>query len=806
MQSEKRYAIAIDTSNECVAIGIGELDFASKSVVPICWMEREAHRASNTTLLPELDSLCEKNGIGRAQIACICVGRGPGSFTGVRIAMATAKGIAEALSLPLIGLSTQGSIAQGAQMSGVRGNLLVTSDAMRHEIYPSLFELDEHEAIRLSPDRVVKVDAFAKEEMPDDLSIIGDALGKYEDILAKKGNVLDKSLWTPTGKGLLRELEIAWRSGEASPDSATRHEPGNVFPIYTRLSDAEENERARLANPDGRDLHTGVQGEARRQSLHKDDLQARGTLCVEIKPFDAAHSEAASQLESQGFSSDAWSATQFSDDLGLAGRTWWMAVQGSELLGYAGAMLAGDDMQVLKVATREDRRRQGIASALLSRVAEDAMNLAASTMSLEVRESNAGARAFYEALGFSEDGIRPSYYGNGENAVIMSAKLPLHVPKANARACTDPGRSSFEAHEVSAHGESEMEDHAKGLRELRHPLVLAIESSCDETCASVADGQGRILSDIVSSQVDFHARFGGVVPEIASRKHIEAICGVCELALADAGATWHDLDAIGVTYAPGLVGALVVGVAFAKGAAWALDVPLVGANHLEGHLYANKLGPMGEGFEPPAVVSLLSGGNTMLVHMRDWQDYEVLGKTIDDAVGEAFDKVAKALRLPYPGGPHISELASSGDPHAIGFPRALLHSGDYRFSLSGLKTAVITYINDHEGDPTFNATDVCASFQAAVIEVQVEKARRALRETAAKVFCMGGGVAANASLRLAYEQMCAEEGAECHMPPLESCGDNAAMIALVALDRYEAGKFFDLDADAHANADVSEAY
>ncbi|MEE0706200.1 MAG: tRNA (adenosine(37)-N6)-threonylcarbamoyltransferase complex transferase subunit TsaD, partial [Adlercreutzia sp.] len=265
------------------------------------------------------------------------------------------------------------------------------------------------------------------------------------------------------------------------------------------------------------------------------------------------------------------------------------------------------------------------------------------------------------------------------------------------------------------------------------------------------------------------------------------------------------LDAVAVTYAPGLVGALVVGVAFAKGAAWAADKPFMVVNHLEGHLYANKIGL--PDFAPPAVVSLVSGGNTLLVYMADWGSYQVLGATIDDAVGEAFDKVAKALGLGYPGGPVISKFAAGGNPDAIPFPRAMLHSGDLRFSLSGLKTAVVTYINgEREAGRSLNVPDICASFEAAVVEVQVAKARTALQETGAPTFCLGGGVAANPMLRAAYEKMCAEEGVRLVMPPLASCGDNAGMIAEVALDRFCAGKFSPLDTDAQAQGDLEQSY
>lgn len=347
---------------------------------------------------------------------------------------------------------------------------------------------------------------------------------------------------------------------------------------------------------------------------------------------------------------------------------------------------------------------------------------------------------------------------------------------------------------------------------LEGKLILAIESSCDETAAALIDEAGTIVADVVASQIDFHSRFGGVVPEIASRKHIEAIGGVVIECLAQArertgkaDLSWSDLAAVSVTYAPGLVGALVVGAAFAKGLAWACDVPLIGVNHLEGHLYANKIAC--PDIKPPMVVSLVSGGHTMLVHVKDWGSYETMGSTLDDAVGEAFDKVAKAMGLGYPGGPLISALAEKGNPKAVRFPRALMHSGDLQFSLSGLKTSVMTYLQkEQQAGREINQADVAASFQAAVIDVQVAKARTALRQTGAKEFCLGGGVAANPELRHAYEAMCHQIGVRLTMPPLSACTDNAAMIALVALDRYKQGKFFGLDCDVKAHAPLDEAY
>ena len=478
-------------------------------------------------------------------------------------------------------------------------------------------------------------------------------------------------------------------------------------------------------------------------------------------------------------------------------------------MGYAGGWVVDGDLQILKVGVDPAWRRHGIARVLLARVADDARNLGARTSSLEVRAANAGAQALYAALGYETLGRRPRYYSDGEDALIMRGPLPTitlaAVPNGMV-ADAQPGCASGPgATEVAPYGESD-------VIATNHPLILAIESSCDETAAAVIDGGGVLRSDVVATQVDFHARFGGVVPEIASRKHIEAICGVCDEALDVAAASlgrsslrWRDLDAVAVTYAPGLVGALVVGVAFAKGAAWGADIPFIVVNHLEGHLYANKIGR--PDFAPPAVVSLVSGGNTMLVYMADWGDYRVLGATIDDAVGEAFDKVAKALGLGYPGGPVVSKFAAEGDPDAIPFPRAMLHSGDLRFSLSGLKTAVVTYINNERAaGRELNVPDICASFTAAVVDVQVAKARAALRETGAPTFCLGGGVAANPTLRAAYEQMCAEEGVRLVMPPLASCGDNAGMIAEVALDRYRAGAFSPLSTDALAHGDLEVPY
>ena len=817
--AEHSFVLAFDTANEVIALGLGLLDADRSAVTVVASAEVEARRASNTQLVPRIDRLCAEAGAVRDEIACVAVGRGPGSFTGVRIALATAKGIASALGAALVGVSSLDAVAWGLWDAGLRGTGAVVADAMRREVYPVRFSLTDGGAVRLTADRVVKA-AEAAEELaaggPADF-VAGDGLRKYGDLFAGAGPFAPEDRWAPTGRGLLQAVQAAWRAGQCDPLDARRHDPGLLLPVYTRLSDAEESERQRLARAD--DTLAGKRGSKHVTMNDTAIANARANgEGIAYKPLDARHGADVAALEAAVMGTDAWSEALVVDELGRSDRVWWAAYAAdpkmpltadAPLVGYAGGWVVDGDVQILKVGIDPDWRRRGVARMLLARVADDARNLGARTCSLEVRAANAGAQALYGALGLTVAGKRPRYYSDGEDAVIMTgplptlalAALPNGEPAAPAPA-SEPGPGT-------APGGSAPEGEAAAAM---RPLILAIESSCDETAAAVIDGTGALRSDVVATQVDFHARFGGVVPEIASRKHIEAICGVCDEALDRAAESlgcaalaWRDLDAVAVTYAPGLVGALVVGVAFAKGAAWGADLPFIVVNHLEGHLYANKIGL--EDFAPPAVVSLVSGGNTMLVYMAGWGDYRVLGATIDDAVGEAFDKVAKALGLGYPGGPVVSKFAAEGDPAAISFPRAMLHSGDLRFSLSGLKTAVVTYINnEREAGRPLNVPDICASFTAAVVDVQVAKARTALEETGAPTFCLGGGVAANPTLRAAYERLCAELGVRLVMPPLASCGDNAGMIAEVALDRYRAGAFSPLSTDAAAHGDLEEPY
>jgi N6-L-threonylcarbamoyladenine synthase len=301
--------------------------------------------------------------------------------------------------------------------------------------------------------------------------------------------------------------------------------------------------------------------------------------------------------------------------------------------------------------------------------------------------------------------------------------------------------------------------------------ILGIETSCDETAAAVVVNGTDVLSSVVSSQVDLHARFGGVVPELASRAHVELLTPVVAEALVEAGIDDGGTDAVAATIGPGLVGALLVGVSAAKATALVWGVPFVGVNHLEAHLYASFLEE--PHLEMPLLVLLVSGAHTMLVSMEGHGRYRLLGSTIDDAAGEAFDKVARFLGLGYPGGPVIDRLAMDGNPHAVAFPRSMVDEG-WDFSFSGLKTSVITWCRKH---PDYDVADVAASFQEAVVDVLVTKARRAARELGAKGLVLGGGVAANSSLRERVLDACIEDGIQPFLPSRAMCTDNAAMVA-----------------------------
>lgn len=774
-----RYLVAFDTSSDVVALGIARYNVDGLGLEVVHSSASPAPRQANTVLLQWLVEAMANVGAGIDEVDAVVVGRGPGSFTGVRIGVATAKGLAQGRGVPLWGVSTTDAIAHQCAAMGVRGTVLVACDAMRGEIYPAIFAITEDAVTRQHADYVAKPNVVIEQwisALPKDqpVLLVGNALGKYGEALIEglrsQGIAIElgaEGMHYPTGRGLIGAYLADVNSCEQTGY------PGDVLPIYTRLSDAEEDQRKAQGLASGQSLVEA--GELPNSGVDEaNGLDVESTIT--IRPLTLLDTDALYQAELDTFR-DPWTRTMFTEDFAADGRAWFGAFCADKLVGYIGVGRFVDAVHILNMGVTPDMQRQGIALQLLQRASGRATEWCCAKMTLEVRVSNHAARSLYQQFGFVSAGVRPRYYEDGEDAEILWLDL---VSDAVAQ---DWWGSRTEAG-----------------RELR---ILGIESSCDETAASVVEGF-LIKSNIVASQIDFHARFGGVVPEIASRKHIEAIVGTVQEALEGAGQIpFSALDAVAVTTKPGLVGALVVGVAYAKGLALGIQKPLYGVHHLEGHMVANALD--NPDIQPPFVSLIVSGGNTSLVHCTKWGEYSILGDTLDDAVGEAFDKVAKVLGLGYPGGPAISRYASQGNPKAIPFPRAMLHSGDYRFSLSGLKTAVITYIRKvQESGEELSIPDVAASFQQAVIDVQVAKAVRAVRETGVSWFCLAGGVAANQALRNALVDAMGAIGVNVSVPPLELCGDNAAMIATAALRQVDVCEPLGLDGEAYASASLED--
>ncbi|SFE80220.1 tRNA (adenosine(37)-N6)-threonylcarbamoyltransferase complex transferase subunit TsaD [Peptostreptococcus sp. D1] len=338
---------------------------------------------------------------------------------------------------------------------------------------------------------------------------------------------------------------------------------------------------------------------------------------------------------------------------------------------------------------------------------------------------------------------------------------------------------------------------------MKDVITLAIESSCDETACAILKNGREVLTNIISTQIETHKKFGGVVPEVASRKHIENIDVVVQQALEEAKLEFVDITHIAVAYGPGLVGALLVGVSYAKALSFSLGIPFVGVNHIEGHLSANYIAD--NNLKPPFITLIVSGGHTHLVEVKDYGVYEILGKTKDDASGEAFDKIARAMNLGYPGGPIVDRLAKQGNPHSVEFPRACINEDGYDFSFSGLKSSVLNHLNSCKMKGVeIIPEDICASFQAAVVDVLVSKTIKACKDKNYDIVTLSGGVAANSALREKMKQACNENGLKLCYPPLVLCTDNAAMIGCAGYYRYINGRRDGMELNAVPNLRIDK--
>ncbi|PXA68613.1 tRNA (adenosine(37)-N6)-threonylcarbamoyltransferase complex transferase subunit TsaD [Cryobacterium arcticum] len=503
-------------------------------------------------------------------------------------------------------------------------------------------------------------------------------------------------------------------------------------------------------------------------------------------------------LETRIFENDAWSTEMMARDVGDPGCYYLVAFppdSPDQIVAYGGVQAAqrAIESDIQTIAVTEEARGQGLGRVLMLSLITEARKRGARETFLEVRADNPGAQHLYRSLGFEDLGVRRGYYQpDNVDAIVMR----LTIPPAEMQFTGTLAAESVALDGASAAEPTPEPAPARPLNRT-DPLVLGIETSCDETGIGIVRGT-TLLSNTIASSMDEHARYGGVVPEVAARAHLEEMVPAIHAAVAEAGIRLDEIDAIAVTNGPGLAGALMVGVGAAKSLAVALNVPIYAVNHLVGHVGADLL--RGEGvttdapLEYPTIALLVSGGHTSLLLVRDLvSDVELLGETIDDAAGEAFDKVARVLGLPYPGGPQIDRVAATGSPTAIRFPRGLSHQKDvakhrYDFSFSGLKTSVARWVEQkQDAGETVPIDDVAASFREAVVDVLLTKAVAACTDLGVPRLLLGGGVIANARLRQVAQERTDAAGIALRIPPLSLCTDNGAMIAALGAQLIMAG-------------------
>ncbi|MGY4858014.1 tRNA (adenosine(37)-N6)-threonylcarbamoyltransferase complex transferase subunit TsaD [Cryobacterium sp. AP23] len=547
----------------------------------------------------------------------------------------------------------------------------------------------------------------------------------------------------------------------------------------------------------------------------------------QLRRATAADVDAIMLLETSIFENDAWSTEMMARDVDDPGCYYLVAFPPDtpgHIVAYAGLQAAprSPESDIQTIAVAAEARGQGLGRVLMLTLINEARKRGARETFLEVRADNPGAQHLYRSLGFEDLGVRRGYYQpDNVDAIVMRLAIP---PAEMAFAATTaaivaaaPAAAEPAAAQPAAAAPAPAASAAAQARPLNrtNPLVLGIETSCDETGIGIVRGT-TLLSNTIASSMDEHARYGGVVPEVAARAHLEEMVPAIHAAVAEAGIRLDEIDAIAVTSGPGLAGALMVGVGAAKSLAIALDVPIYAVNHLVGHVGADLL--RGEGvttdapLEYPTIALLVSGGHTSLLLVRDLvSDVELLGETIDDAAGEAFDKVARLLGLPYPGGPQIDRVAVTGSPTAIRFPRGLSHQKDvakhrYDFSFSGLKTSVARWVEQkRDAGETVPIDDVAASFREAVVDVLLTKAVAACTDLGVPRLLLGGGVIANQRLRQVAQERTDAAGIALRIPPLSLCTDNGAMIAALGAQLIMAGHApSTLDFGADSTLPVSE--
>ena len=519
----------------------------------------------------------------------------------------------------------------------------------------------------------------------------------------------------------------------------------------------------------------------------------------QLRRATASDVDAIMALETSIFVNDAWSTEMMARDVTDPGCYYLVAFPPDapeQIVAYAGLQAAqrATESDIQTIAVAEGARGQGLGRVLLLTLITEARRRGARETFLEVRADNPGAQHLYRSLGFDDLGVRRGYYQpDNVDAIVMRLTIPPAEMQFTDAATPVPAAAPDPAPAADPAASAAPE---RPLNRV-NPLVLGIETSCDETGIGIVRGT-TLLSNTIASSMDEHARYGGVVPEVAARAHLEEMVPAIHAAVAEAGIRLDEIDAIAVTSGPGLAGALMVGVGAAKSLAVALDVPIYAVNHLVGHVGADLL--RGEGvtedapLEYPTIALLVSGGHTSLLLVRDLvSDVELLGETIDDAAGEAFDKVARVLGLPYPGGPQIDRVAATGSPTAIRFPRGLSHQKDvakhrYDFSFSGLKTSVARWVEQKQdaGEPV-PINDVAASFREAVVDVLLTKAVAACTDLGVPRLLLGGGVIANQRLRQVAVERTDAAGIALRIPPLSLCTDNGAMIAALGAQLIMAG-------------------